>query len=274
MYRDNEITYGANEITYGANEITYGANEITYGANEITYGANEITYGDNEITYGANEITCENKAVVKNQPPSTHYTGKLNSLFWCFYIHVHGQMEFNRIPKNKQSTIELSEHQKMIEFMRTHPSALKSSTNHKMTNIQMQKVLSDLMVMGKKTNPDLLVVYSVYYNVPLIVFFKTVYLEVIPEDATKESLVLEFDKARGYGLSIEKEIEKDQKLLIETWTKPLKSVTHYKVSDLEKMVNILFPFPIEEPMKKVKKADLYQKVEQEWTLLLRDWIFI
>jgi hypothetical protein len=201
------------------------------------------------------------------------FPNKQNSMFWCLYIFVHGYDEFLTIQKSKQSTIELSENQKIIDSIRSNVSLLKT-TNHKITNAKCQEILSDLMV-GGNNNISLLLAYSVFYKLSIVVFTEgTLYLEMKPEDGSGKQIFMYYDSAeKKYGINLsETDHEtgcalKEKCLYVENANKPLKAVSHYKLGDLQKMATLL---TIDTPPKQTK-SELYVALEHKFLVLLKDW---
>jgi hypothetical protein len=213
-----------------------------------------------------------NVLTTKKEEP-IFYPKKQNSLFWCIYIFIHGYDEYQMIHNSRHSTVELSENQKIIDFLRSNPKIIKS-TNHKTTNIKSQELLSDLMI-GKKTNISLLIPYAIFYKTSIVVSFcnKNVVLEVIPEISEKQ-LIIYYDKNKNYGIDLSttdcgKIINhlRDKNIFIENYDKALKSISHYKTEDLREMAKKL---GIEMPLK-IKKNEMYSALENYFMVLLEDW---
>jgi hypothetical protein len=213
-----------------------------------------------------------NMSVQISEPPPPKkdpilYIEKKNSMFWSIYISIFGYESFQY--SEKQSTIEMSEKQKIIDFIKENPKILKT-TGYKITNTLGQEILSDLMTMGE--NPILFIAYAVYYKINIVVFFvrdkqTKFYLEIVPETHEKVVYLFYDVKMKKYGVELnsDSQIEadfRDKLLSIENFQKPLKAISHYKMSDLQTMAMKL-GVSIDE---KKKKEELYTALIRETTI--------
>jgi hypothetical protein len=178
------------------------------------------------------------------------------SMFQCIFILHYGYSEFLRVGNRIQNR-ELEEKQKIMDVLSKTPKRLKEG-NHKLTNDNIQEILSGLYVSAKEEMMQL-VAYSVYYNRIIYVVFMHSYLVVSP---TKDSVVNEENintvcilhqtrKHPKYGGSynpdLEPTIEKIQnihntKIHLEHYAKPFKGISSYKTAELEQMaekINVL-----------------------------------
>ena len=194
-----------------------------------------------------NEIqsVAEEKHIIQNRNPIIFYPQKENTLFWCVYIAHYGQDEFHMIG-NRYQNHELDEKQKIIQFIKKSPQKIKAS-NHKVTNIMIQELLSALMIQKMASLQDC-IVYSIFYNKDIYVVKHSVYLfyhNKESENVTTENTIIIYCKnEREYGIELEVNAEKiadivNNKIRICSTEKPLKSMTEYKTPDLEKMATIL-----------------------------------
>jgi hypothetical protein len=87
------------------------------------------------------------------------YPQKENALFWCIYIANYGESEFYRIG-NRYQNRELDEKQKIIQYIKNNPKKIKES-NHKVTNIMVQELMSSLMIQKVASLHDC-IVYSIF----------------------------------------------------------------------------------------------------------------
>jgi len=212
----------------------------------------------------------------KNNPLPIYYPEKQNSLFWCIYIFVYGEDEYQMIQPSKQSTIELSENQKIINFIRSNPKILKS-TNHKITNLKMQEILSDLMI-GKKNNLSLLLAYSVFHKLSIIIFHENLYLEILPQDHSEDSRIyIQYDdKLKRYGIKSIETIDngwQETFFKIENYNKPLKAISNYKVGDLKEIANkIGVDIGSITTVGTALKQQIYLILENKFLILLKNWM--
>jgi hypothetical protein len=206
-----------------------------------------------------------------------YYPDKQNSLFWSIFIFIHGYDEYQTIQPSKHPTVVLTENQKIIESIKSNPKILKT-TNHKITNAKTKEIMSDLMVGINGNNLSLLLAYSVYYKISIVVFIGHLYFTVNPEgDGDQEegscnqskTIYLFYDETkRRYGFDIAPPSTIDDYFLLENYNKALKAVSHYKLTDLCEIAQTL---KIEyDP--KLKKNELYSLLENKFLVLLKDWL--
>ena len=110
---------------------------------------------------------------IKNEPPppslQTQSTIVIprceDTLFWCGFIAGNGYKTFLQIG-SKYKNKELEEKQAMMESIKKNPLQIKT-TNHKLSNIAIQEIMSSLMV-DKKTTLMSFIAICVYYNIQLV----------------------------------------------------------------------------------------------------------
>ena len=183
-----------------------------------------------------------------------YYPDQKSSLFWSIYVSIYGMNEYTTLAKNKYSTIELRENQKIIDFFKDQPKTLKSSSM-KLTNTDVQDILSDLMV-GTKNKVSVLPAYSIYYKRNIIVYYKNenVYLEYTTE-LDHPFIYLCYDSKRN-RFGIQFSFLRETAFRLESDKKALKPISSYKVKDLETIASQL---KIETG--KHKKPELYSLLE-------------
>jgi hypothetical protein len=219
------------------------------------------------------------------------------SFFWCLYINHFGYDEFLKIGK-KYKNIELEERVKMIDFIKQKPHKIKDS-NIKITKIKTQEILSDLMsgqVISIFSYPIICLYYNIsvyivinktylYFGVSdsesknVILHFKpslhlcTSKTPTLSADLTgKGNSYHALEKCEGVkrGKSgifvIESDVTdekinkiKEELVCLESHDKPFKSISNYKVDDLENIAKKLGIFDI---TKKTKKDELFNLICQ------------
>jgi hypothetical protein len=181
----------------------------------------------------------------ENIQPVLFYPQKQNSLFWCVYIAHYGENEFHQIG-NRYQNRELDEKQNMIQFIKKNPQKLKES-NHKVTNVMIQELLSALMIHNLASLQDC-IVYSIFYNKDIYVVKNSMYLFYHNKESetvsTENTIVIYCKNNKEYGLDLEVNEEKiahivNHNIRIFNTEKPLKGMSEYKIPDLEKMATIL-----------------------------------
>jgi hypothetical protein len=218
-----------------------------------------------------NPIHLEKDLTLNPEPDASHlkYTSTIyfpqiqTSLFWTLYIRKHEYKEYVYIKNH--ANVEMEEKQKILDYFRKNTTQLKE-TNHKITNIVIQEILSELMTSPKVTFQTL-IAYCVFYKMRIYIVKNNLYLLYDPfyhvnvDDV--DTAIIHCNEREQYGidLDIEKYPEKIEeikrtKFCIENVDKPLKGVSSYKVSDLQEISNKL---GISDDTKR-SKQDLYNKI--------------
>lgn len=187
-----------------------------------------------------------------------------DTLFWCLYCIHFGYNDYQQVSRNYGIRL-LEVKKKIATWIQENPGRLKQ-TNYKITKASVQEILSDCLTSQKETNMLSLLAFLSYFNMNVLIM------------DSDEKLLMEFIGAVGldnptyliqkdkYGkykvkdeiLTIDAvNILKDKCVLLDSYEKPLKSISNYKVDDLEKLARKLGVF---EEGKKYKKADLYMVV--------------
>lgn len=194
-----------------------------------------------------------------------YYPEQTNSLFWCMYISKYsiGEYLHNKTPKNM---IELEEKQKIINYVKTNSQKLKLDSNHKITNVMIQEIISDVMSLSKISMLSILGYAFFYQRNFFIVNEKTYYAFLYCKDSELEnnnSAIIHYNNKTGFfGIDMSENILdkisdiKSNLLCLESVDKPLKGVSTYKVSELEDIARKL-DFKSEVAL---NKKDLYDKL--------------
>jgi hypothetical protein len=200
---------------------------------------------------------------------------QFDTLFWCLYIIHHGYNDYTQIAHN-YGVRELEEKQKVFEFVKKNTSFIKN-TNYKLTNVAIQEILSELMTVQKVTSMNVMIAMCVYYNINILIVdanekcmmefwankSQIPSMDKINEKNDAETYVLRKNKLGKYKLQMEnigasKIREMQEKyLVLESYLKPLKTISGYKVDELETIARKLGVF---QENKKYKKSDLYELV--------------
>jgi hypothetical protein len=190
---------------------------------------------------------------------------KTDTLFWCAYTINKGEAEYIMIG-NRYKNAEIEEKQKMIDFMKKTPDAIKSS--FKITAVKMKEIMSELMT-DAKTSWTAFLVMCVYYKFSAIICYKKTFLEFCVNGAEHTYL---FHRDASGHISVDtnaldeteiKEIHDSRISLGKNPEKPLKAASHYKMDDL---VEIAEKLGITCGQNKWKKSDWYDAIlkELEW----------
>ena len=192
-----------------------------------------------------------------------------DTLFWCLYVLHHGQREYQRIGHN-YGVKELEEKQRLAAFMNQNKSRIKS-TNHKVTNVLVQEILSELMTSQKETSLSVLGALTVFYDMNVLLICPEgrcmlEYWAVADEqDSQRHTYVLFKDKYGKYRAQLEwistgRLIELREKYMaLDNYMKPMKAASHYKVQEL---VDLARRLSIYDDNKKYTKVELYNAVHE------------
>jgi len=222
--------------------------------------------GDIEIPTIIEETEVE--AEVKRFQPK-----QSDTLFRCLYVLNHGMGEYMNIGHN-YGVKELEEKQRLAAFIRENASSIKG-TNHKVTNVLIQEILSELLTSQKETSLHVLGALVVYYgmNVFIIDAHDRCMLEyLVSKDMNDETktYVLYKDKFGKYSAQLEwlssasiAEL-REQHIVLENYLRPMKAVSTYKTDELIELARRLSVY---DENKKYKKTELYDAVHElcKWT---------
>jgi hypothetical protein len=188
-----------------------------------------------------------------------------DTLFWCLFIIHFGYGEYQEVDRN-YGVKELEVKKKIGEFITANSHKMKN-TSVKITKAGVQEILSELLTSQKDTSMNCLMALLVYYNINLIMVNSTRLLMLefhSDKDAEdRPTYVLYKDTYNKYSVKINAlsrdEIQemKDKMICLESYLKPMKAASNYKIEDLE---NLAKKMGIYEEGKKYKKMDLYNEI--------------
>ena len=209
-----------------------------------------------------------------------------DSLFWSMYIGVNELKEYNLIKKGYDN-IEMNEKQKILNYIKEHPIELKS-VNYKISNNAIKEIMSELMI-NKNTSFLALYAISCYYKKNVYIVKDKSYLYFSynkhnGEDNDKDNdndnknennetvitntialqdvLILHMKSKDRFGIQLEpvkqENIDKikNEYICLESFEKPMRGVSSYKVSELDSMSKKLDI----ENASYMKKTELYEKI--------------
>jgi hypothetical protein len=186
-----------------------------------------------------------------------------DSLFWSIFISKYGYKEFLVIG-NKYHNRELEEKHKIIDFMKKTLISNDKKTflqTHKITNVFVQEVISDLMTNTKTTLKSAILI-CIYYRIRifLVTPLKKTYLEFCPF-SYEDTSTINVNERGLYNVETDASFQNilDKYVLLEHGDKPLKGLSSYKTADLEIIANKL-DINIYHNEKKWKKAELYDLI--------------
>ena len=217
------------------------------------------------LSYCGEEPIVETKIEIKEQKPKNDniISPRMeDGLFWCAFIAGNGYKEFINIG-TKYKVKELEEKQKIIKLIQINPYCMKS-TNFKITNIAIQEIMSDLMT-DKKTSLQSFIALCILYKVHIIIVNEAnpTYIEYNPDTSIELPIYIINRTIDGfYNLDTDTRPEgiqqiRDTMIRLESYDKPLKCISTYKVVDLEKFAEKL---ELDLENTKYKKPELFQKI--------------
>ena len=200
-----------------------------------------------------------------------------DSIFWCVFIEVYGYQEYLMVG-TRYGNRELEEKQKMISFFKEQPKVLKN-TNHKITNINIQEILSEFLSLQNETTFLGIIGLVSFYKIPIFLVDETkkTYLKYhLLDDSendnecetnkTKTCILYKNTSLKGFTKykmklsgSTETDLEdiKQNMLCLEHYAKPLRAISTYKVCELEQIAELLGI-----STDKLKKPELYAKITE------------
>lgn len=210
------------------------------------------------------KMTIKNPEKTKIQEKSMYSPNQQDGLFWCIYIIANGYDEYMSIDRN-YGIVKLETKQKIGNFIKEQPTKMKT-TNYKITKINIQEIMSELLTVHKDTSIICLLALSMYYNINIILLHsnKKLMLEFISNQGIEQPYyVINKENHGKYTVDTEKKTVEDINkmketiICLENYFKPMKSISHYKVEELE---NIAIKLKIFDDSKKYKKQELFNLV--------------
>lgn len=188
---------------------------------------------------------------------------KKDSLFWCLYILAHGYNDFQQITRNHRVK-QLEIQTQAINRIQKDKSVMKN-TNFKFTNIAIQEVTSDLLSITKEINYNTAMALCVLYNINICIVDneKGVYVKFISNtDIELPTYAIFREEHNTYSVDIEaltqeKMIDMENMICLESYLKPLKTISNYKITELTEQAS---RFNLLEDDKKYKKKEVYELV--------------
>jgi hypothetical protein len=197
------------------------------------------------------------------QEQKSHITvpNKLDTLFWSIYIAHYGYPEYLAIG-NKYTNFELAEKATIMEHLKSSKHILKR-IHPKITLGATQEIMSELMT-NKKSTLLSINAYALYYKVNIIVenaingtYLEYIYDKEMPAD---KWICLKYTERKQYGIDHTGNTRTNRGILVESGDKPLRSMSTFKVAELNELA-AKFPTIWNDPERGTwKKADLYGKL--------------
>ena len=173
-----------------------------------------------------------------------------DGLFWAMYIANYGYNEYNR-NKYNYGKVEVQEKEKIAEYLHNN-NTNKKQTNYKLTRGFCCEIESDLITKPKMPFSGLIGMCAMYScNIVVVDLNKKIYYlftsQEEKEDLTKTYILYKnplHNKSNEYFVDIDHKIYpwielKEHFFKIENYQKPMKSITNYKKTELEYIIEKL-----------------------------------
>lgn len=227
------------------------------------------------------ETPISNEKKIANKKPHYFEPKDRDSLFWCIYAFVHGENEYHMI-RNNYGNRKLEEKMKVYAFMKGDKKLMKQ-TQYKITNQQVQEMMSELMCVHSDTSFLVLIALAIFYKIRILLVddVKKIYIDFgaaadivtdneVETDVHKPNACILFKtESKGhmrYRLSSETDVNVivDNMFRLEHYHKPLKAISNYKVSELESISDRL-GLSLGLPKENLKKGELYERISEYCT---------
>lgn len=183
-----------------------------------------------------------------------------DSLFWCLYVAMYSQGEYNAIHRN-YGLKKMEVNQTIFDYLKDNTHLLKDA-NHKFTKAAVTELLADLSINQQSTSLVNVYAYLCFYkfNVYIINKDKYSYLPFIV-DSELPTYFIYVDGFKQYKLQLVPVLSCDIQNLekkfvcLEGIRKSLKGLSTYKIADLTSIMNKL-----QLPSDKLKKNDMYETI--------------
>lgn len=244
---------------------------------------NPVTPIKHDIKHDKTTPTIPNTILVK-PPAKTRFRAFLkDSLFWCMYVHSHGQTAFETTKTIGTNMLNLMMNEKRLlsDFFNKadNKTALKN-TNHKITNIKINEIKCDLMTKPMLSSIEALIPCCVYWKCPIYVdlgnktflhFVPNTYVSDEDESASEgpDAVLLYAVEGRfEMEMDAEKKSHHIQEMRqsyykIPHYEKPLLSIATYKTEELQEIYGKIFGA---ETAEKMKKQEYYNAIAQKCVL--------
>jgi hypothetical protein len=187
-----------------------------------------------------------------------------DTLFWCLYIIMYGHNDYIQVSRN-YGVKELEVKKHIGDLIRANPTMLKKA-NIKITKAAVQEIMSELLTSVRDTSYLTMMGMLAIYKINIIMISasgKTMVEFISDKDTEQPTYVLHKDNFGKYKLQVEPISEEDIGVLkttifcLESYLKPLKTVSNYKVDELYAIARQVGVF---DETKKYKKGDLYDEL--------------
>jgi hypothetical protein len=192
-----------------------------------------------------------------------------DTVFWCVYFFVYGQKEYDIVHQSQQhyGNIYSDERQKISAYFQKSPKLLKTS-NYKVTNDMTKEIQSEFMV-SSNTSYLGIIALSIYYKIRILLADeeKRAYVKFQPQEFERTCILYGHHSNRKSTISWKIRIDAEsssasaESEVLDSWfckesyTKPLKPVSHYKIPELFEIA-----FKLGMDVSSMKKNEIYAKI--------------
>jgi len=194
-----------------------------------------------------------------------------DTIFWCVFSFIYGHTEYLMVG-SRYGNRELEEKGKMMSYLNESKKQLKN-INHKITNANIQEILSEFLALQNETTFLGIIGLVAFYKIRILLVDENRNLYVdfhIADTETKTCILYKNTTGKGsrgakYRMNMDLEDTETEVLRIQTnmlrlehFTKPLRAISSYKLSELEEIAKMI-GFSNDE---KLKKPELYARITE------------
>jgi hypothetical protein len=181
-------------------------------------------------------------------PKTIFFSPRGDSLFWCFYVMKNGITAYEQEPASFVK--EKTEKFRYIELLRTNKAILKMHRIQKLSDIEAT------LSMDKCINMSTFLALCALEQLNVVVFQNQLYTDMIGNTSTNKIFVLH-QNANKYKLEYDQQDITSLKYEITHFKLPLKSISSYKLSDLQ---DICSKLKLIIPVECKKKQNIYDLI--------------
>lgn len=202
--------------------------------------------------------------------------GLRDSIFWCIYVAINGELNYQNQMKSGTNMINLMMNEKkaISDHFNNNSSLLKNS-NHKITLAKINEIKCNLMTKSIMDSVESFIPCSIYYGRPIYVYFEEIHSYLLFVDKnyvddddtdtvhtdtvhTDPNIILLMVKDRRFTLetNVVNFLEKKDSLFhIQHYEKILSGVSNYKTDEIREIYKKVFGEDAD-----LKKPEYYEKV--------------
>jgi len=204
----------------------------------MLYEDNIIKSLRSKIEHTPKDITCVKKNNTKSQ--QLFIPNQQDSLFWCLYIIKNGDVKYE-ILNNKNTLLAKQMKIELVDSIRKHKDIVKMYKFDTISNLESN------LANDNNLNLNTFLTLCAIENINVIFLIKNTYYEMLMNDSDKIYIVHQinsqskYNSKYGYEIGTNETISNIRKtfLKLESFDKPIKSISAYKLSELTDICNKL-----------------------------------